>query len=139
MLIHGAHVDVPAFLLGRLDTGQIAHGGLGALHVSRGGADDEFALEGIDSDFRVRNRPIAICQPVDVVAEQFAAAIVGVDVRLEPHFGIHIDDGLGIDRRRGTLTAHNAARLCRHDIHVAHLPTLGACTGAAVRRASHFR
>src|ERR1035437_7915493 len=58
----------------------------GRLHIVGGGADDEFALERIDSDFRVGHWTIAIREPEDVVAEQLAAAIVGIDVRLKPHF-----------------------------------------------------
>src|SRR3984957_14406710 len=86
--VYRAHVDVPAFALRRLDAGQVAHGGLTALHILRRRADDELTLERIDGVFGVRNWTVAICQPVNVVAEQFAATIIGVDVWLEPHFRI---------------------------------------------------
>src|ERR1700683_1679672 len=130
------HIDVPALTLGSFEPGQVAHRDAGALNVGGRNAYDVFALERIDCDLRVRHRPIAIRQPGEVVAEQLTPAIVSVDVRLEPHFRVHIDYGLGFKR---FAVVNVSPRLRTHDVHMAHLPTLGARTGAAVGGASHFR
>src|SRR5580704_14758166 len=68
-LIHGTHVDVPAFAFRSFDSGQVAHRRLAGLHVGGNGADHELTLEGIYSHLRIGNRAITRRQPVDVCAE----------------------------------------------------------------------
>src|ERR1035437_9933544 len=68
--IHRAHVDVPAFALGRLPARQVAHRCLPALHSGGAAANDKSALKRIEGVFRVGHWTIAIREPVDVVAEQ---------------------------------------------------------------------
>src|SRR6202167_3363836 len=130
------HIDVPAFTLGSFEPGQVAHRDAGALNIGGRNAYDVFALERIDCDLGVRHRPIAIGQTGEVVAEQLTPAIVSVNVRLVPHFRVHMYYRLGF-KRFGVVNV--SPRLCAHDVHMAHLPTLGARTGAAVGGASLFR
>jgi hypothetical protein len=69
-----------------------------------------------------------------MIAEELAIAIISIDVGLEPHLAIHIDDGARIER------IDTAAIWDRLDqVHVAHLPSLRASAGAAVSWASHLR
>src|ERR1700735_1568929 len=84
ILVHRAHVDVPAFALRSLQPRQIAHRREAALHVGRDRAYLEFALEWVDRYARVRNRPIPIGGPPDVVEPQLTALIVFIDVWLVP-------------------------------------------------------
>src|SRR4029077_10535866 len=135
--VHRAHVDVPAFPLRGLGSGQIAHGRKPRLHVGRNRPNYERALERIDRDASIGNGAIPGRKPIDVVLEEMARTVVGVDVRLEPYFRVHIDESFAM-KRPGILT-HSAPRLCRDYIHVTHLPGLGAGAGAAIGLAADFR
>src|SRR5271156_4030210 len=125
ILVHRAHVDVPALALGSLQARQIAHRGEAALHVSRNRADFELALERINRHPRVGHRSIAIGRPPDVIQPELAFLIVFVDVRLIPHLGVHVDDGLALQRLRNQF----APRRRLDDVHVPHLPRLGTRAG----------
>jgi hypothetical protein len=127
VLVDRAHVDVPALMLGRFASRQLAHRGHAGLHVGRDRAHHEGALERVDCHFRIRYRTVAIRQPVDVRAPQLAAAIIGIDVGLEPHFGIHVDHGAGIGRIDFRVPRHRLDH-----VHMPHLPVLRARAGAAV-------
>src|SRR5208282_6318573 len=57
---HGAHVDVPAFALGRVWRRQVAEAREPALDVGAGAINLEQTLERIDRNSRIGHRPIAI-------------------------------------------------------------------------------
>src|SRR5580704_3094934 len=133
VLVDRAHVDVPAFALGRMLAGQITHRRVIPLRVDRRRADYEFALERIDRNARIGHRPVAISQPIDMRAPQTTLLIVGVDVRLEPYFRIEIDVGQLVER----AAANDVGSGCRFDnVHVPRFPGLRAGGRAAVIRAS---
>src|SRR6516162_3452387 len=73
-------------------------------------------------------------QPVDMCAEELSALIVGIDVWWEGHLRIDVHYRLGVDRF--TRLSTDTARRRLDDIHMAQLPSLGACAGAVVGRAS---
>src|SRR3984957_4361006 len=124
ILVHRAHVDVPAFALRRVLPRQITHCRKTRLHVIAGRAHDELALEGIDCHLCVGHRTVAIRRPEDVGAPQRSLLVVSVDVRLEPYFGIHVHDGVLVEYVAGLADVTIWSRL--DDINVAHLPIFGA-------------
>src|SRR5579862_9335912 len=80
ILAYRAHVDVPALALRRLDARQITHRRKPGLQIGRDRADYKGALERIDCDLRIGYRTIARRHPVDMILEELALAIVGVDI-----------------------------------------------------------
>src|SRR3984957_16926220 len=124
ILVHRAHVDVPAFALRRILPRQIAHCSETRLHVIAGRAHDELALEGINCDLRIGHWTIAIRCPEDIGAPQRSLLVVSVDVRLEPYFGVHVHDGVLVEHV--ACLSERAIRSRLDDINVAHLPIFGA-------------
>ena len=136
VLIHRSHVDVPAFALWGLHAWEIAHRGLSGLDVGRDRTYHELALKRINRDARVGHGTVAIGQPVDMRAEKLATLIVGIDVRREQDFGIRVDNGPRIDRL--VRLTDLAARSRLQNVHMPHLPGLGAGAGAVIGFAGLF-